>query len=211
MVRLPKGAVVLLAALLLAPAAPAATQAADPLSLGMGVAGDTPLDKNLLRNPGFEAQTATAGSVPGWEYGGGVRVERFGDRAWPYPAYGRKYLGGKQYLACRGSAGYVRQTIPFSGFTDWRHPLKAHLIVDFGGRYHDVLRVTLVASGPKGSRAMTRSKPPKVTNSYKRLVAWVVLPEGTDTLVATVELLGSRSRCSMVADTIKMAVFRPPK
>lgn len=198
MVRRPRHALALLAAALLAAVAPAATTAAD-----------TPLDRNLLANPGFEA-AAPAASVPGWEFGGGVRVERFGDRAWPYPAYGRKYLGGKQYLACRGKPGYVRQTVPFVGFTDWRHPLKAHLIVDFGGRYHDVVRVTLLATGPKGSRVMTRSKPPRVTNSYKRLVAWVVLPEGTNTLVATVDLLGSGGRCSTVADTIKLEVFRPP-
>jgi hypothetical protein len=210
MVRRPRGALALLVATLLATAAPAATQAADATTPAVSTTADTPLNKNLLRNPGFDA-TFTDGEVPSWETEGAVHVERFGDRAWPYPAYGRKYGGGKQYLACGGKSGLVRQSVPFVGFTDPQHPLKAHLIVDFGGLKGHSIRVTLLASGPKGQRAGQRLKPLTITNHYKRVVAWVVLPEGTDRLTATVELVGTDdgSRCRMVADTTKLEVFRP--
>lgn len=209
MLRRPRAVVALLAALVLATGAPAA-HAADAPSSTVSSAADTPLDTNLLTNPGFDVR-ASDGEIPGWEVEGAMHIERFGDRAWPYPAYGRKYGGGKQYIACGGTAGLVRQSVPFVGFTDWKHPLKAHLLVDFGGLKGHAIRVTLTASGPNGARTNQRTKPLIITNHYKLGVIWVVLPEGTDTLTATIELLGTDdgARCRMMADTARLEVFRP--
>jgi hypothetical protein len=207
MPRRPRAAFVLLLAMMVATSVPAATQAA--ASPDMSVATVTPLGRNLLQNPGFDA-VPTAGSVPGWEAEGGVRVERFGTRPWPYPAYGRKYGGGSRYLGCAGSPGLVRQTVVFDGGNQTRR-LKAHLVVDFGGLTGHSILITLRATGPGIDHVDRTLKPLVVTNSYRRAVAHVAVWPGTDQLTATIELVGAAkgSRCRMVADTAKLEVFVP--
>ena len=146
MVHRPRAAVALLVAMILATAAPAATQANDVAPQDVSVAA-TPLDKNLIANGGFERLTSD-GSLADWTMEGDVRTERFGSRVWPYPAYGAKYHGGKRYLACTGQSGLVRQTVAFNGWDHRSFRLKAPRQVDFGGQYGHVIRVTLRASGP---------------------------------------------------------------
>ena len=208
MFRRPRAALALVVVLVLTAATPAAIHAADAPS-DVSIAGATPLDQNLLRNGGFEA-TSADGSIPDWTVEGGVRVERFGTRPWPYPAYGRKYAGGDRYLGCSGSSGLVRQSVPFTGWDDRTFWLKAHLQADFGGQTGHAIRVTIQATGPGIDRVKQELKPLIITNSYKRAVAWLLIPPGTDRITATVELVGtgSGSGCQMVADTIKLIVFR---
>jgi len=208
--RRPRAAVALLVAMVLTAAAPAAIQAADATPPDVTVAATTPLDTNLLQNGGLEA-VPTGGSIPGWTVEGDVHLERFGDRDWPYPAYGQKWGGGKRYLACGRSSGLVSQTVDFSGWGDRTFRLKAHLQADFGGRIGQSIRVTLRATGPGIDRVDRTLKPLIITNHYKRAVAHLLLPPGTDHLAVTVELVGTGDAvpCRMVADTIKLFVFRP--
>lgn len=209
MVHRPRAAAALLVALLLSTAAPAAIGATDAAQPDVSIAAATPLNRNILRNGGFEA-TATDGSIPGWTVEGDVRVERFGARDWPYPAYGHKYDGGDRYLGCSRSSGLVRQTVAFTDRQDRTYWIKAHLQADFGGLIGQSIRVTIRAIGPGVDRVGRELKPLIITNHYKRAVAHVFIPPGTDRLVATVELVGTRSgaRCRMVADTIKLIVLR---
>jgi hypothetical protein len=206
----PRAVIALLIAMTLAIAGPVATHAEDGTPVTVDPATATPLNRNLLRNGGFEA-IATDGSIPRWTVRRDVHVEKFGTRPWPYPAYGRKYHGGKRYLACSGSSGLVRQTVPFTGWDDRSFWLKAHLQASFGGRIGHAIRVTIRVTGPGIDRVRRTRKPLIITNHYKRAVTWVLIPRGADRLVATVELLGAAdgTRCRMAADSVKLIVFRP--
>lgn len=199
MLHRPKAAATLLVALMLSAATPAAAiQAADP----------TPLDTNLLRNSGFET-TATDGSIPGWTVDGDVHVERFGTRSWPYPAYGKKWKGGKRYLACSKRSGFVRQTVDFER-GDRSYPLKARLQADFGGTVGHRIRVSVKATGSDPDKYAEKLKVLDISYHYKQAVAGVSLPAGTEHIQVTVELLPKvgASKCKMVADTIKLVVSR---
>jgi hypothetical protein len=208
-IHCPRAVAALLVALLLSAAAPAAIQAADAARPDATVAGITPLDTNILRNGGFEA-VSTEASIPGWTVQGDVRVETFGSRPWPYPAYRRKWGGGKRYLAGRKS-GLVRQTVDFTGWSDRTFKLRAHLQADFGGQIGHSIRVTIRATGSGPDKVVQTLKPLIITNHYKRAVATLGIPIWTDHLEATVELVGTDggAKCRMVADTIKLIILRP--
>src|SRR6186997_1116041 len=60
---------------------------------------------SLLVNGTFNATPTATDPIPGWSTTGTIRVERFGTRSFPYPAYGRKYRGGARYLSCWGGSG----------------------------------------------------------------------------------------------------------
>jgi hypothetical protein len=200
----------LLVAVLLAAATPAAIQAVDAAQPSVSVAGATPLDTNLLRNGGFETKS-TDGSIPRWTVTGDVHVEKFGDRAWPTPAYGQSHGGGKRYLACGTSSGTVTQTVPFTGWEDRDFKIKAHLQVDIGGKVGQSVRVTIRATGSGPEKVVSNVKTLPNTNHYTRGFATLGVPDGADQLEATVEIIGSSSgaKCRVVADTVKLYVFRP--
>lgn len=203
MVRHPRAALALLIAAVLTAGAPSALVAAAPTPAA------TPFDRNLLRNGGFE-QVGEDGSPTGWQVQGTVRVERFGDRPWPYPAYGAKYHGGQRYLGCSGTSGLVRQRVAFVDRPGRSYWVKAHLQVDFGGRIHHAIRVSIRATGEGVDRFRRETKPLIITNHYKRAVTWLLIPPGTTEITATVQLVGVRNgaRCRMVADTVKLILLR---
>ena len=209
MIHRPRAAATLLAALLLAGAAPvAAVHAAD------GTASDTsaltPMGTNLLHNAGFES-VRSDGSLKGWTVEGDVHAETFGTRPWPYPAYSTKYHGGKRYLACGKDSGSVSQSVPFNG-ERVRHEFhfRARLQVNFGGVIGHRIRVTLKAtgSGPDGYGEKLRVM--EITNSYKEAFTAITLPEGTNRLQITVELIRKKGAavCHMVADSVRLDVIK---
>jgi len=205
----PRATAALFVAMLLAAAAPAAGRAADATPPGTTVAGSTPLDTNLLRNGGFET-VPTDASIPGWTVIGDVHVEKFGTRPWPSPAYGKKWDGGKRYLACGSTSGLVRQTVSFAGWSGRSFKLKAHLQADFGGTIGHSIRVSIRATGSGPDRVVETLKALDITDHYKRAVATLGLPQWADHIEVTVALLGKAggTRCRMVADTVKLIVFR---
>lgn len=192
-------------------AAPAAIDAAPNAPLSASVAAPTPLDQNLLQNPGFE-QVGAGASIPGWVVAGDVHVETFGTKPWPYPAYARKWKGGKRYLTCGRGSGLVRQSVPLEGWGGRSYPLKARLAVDFGGTIGHKIRVAIRATGGSTDEAFNQSlRVLDVTNHYKRAVVTLLLPLWVQQMEATVELLpkDGASKCRMVADTAVLWVFRP--
>jgi hypothetical protein len=197
----PRATATLLVALLLAAAMPAAAgQAADA----------TPLDKNLLRNAGFETVPTDSSPVPRWTVEGDVRVERFGDRSWPYPAYGKKWGGGKRYLACGRRSGLVRQRVAVTGWNDRTFKLRARAMVDYGGTVGHRLRLSVRAIGSGPDAYAEQRKVMDITHHYKRAMESVTLPLGTKYVEVEVELIrkSGASSCKMVADTVKMFLYR---
>ncbi len=202
----PKAVAALLAAMLLTTAAPAVSLAAGPTGADT-VAAATLLDTNLLRNRSFET-VRTDGSIAGWTIKGSAHAERFGDRAWPYPAYGKKYNGGKRYLACGSGSGLVSQTVALSGLNGHS---KARLQVDFGGVTNHRIRISLRASGSGGTdKHVEHLKVMDVTNHYKVIVTSLPLPAWVDHVQATIELLpkAGSTTCKMVADSAKLILQR---
>jgi len=195
----PKSIAALLSALLLSAVMPAAAiQAADP----------TPLDTNILVNSGFET-AGSGGSIPGWTVEGDVHVETFGTRAWPYPAYGKKWGGGKRYLACNKQSGLVRQTVDFVR-GDRPYTIRARLQTDFGGVVGHKVRVWIRATGSGPDKSAENTKALDVTYHYKVDVAGIGLPAGTERIEVLVELMPrpGASKCKIVADTVKLVLFR---
>ncbi|MCY7419793.1 MAG: hypothetical protein LH650_15125 [Chloroflexi bacterium] len=200
MIHRPRAITALLVALSLLAAMPAAAiQAADP----------TPLDTNILVNSGFET-AGTDGAIPGWTVEGDVHVETFGTRAWPYPAYGRKWGGGKRYLTCGKQSGLVRQTVDFVR-GDRPYTIRARLQTDFGGVIGHKIRVWIRATGSGPDKSAEKTKALDITNHYKVVVAGIGLPAGTEHIEVLVELMPrpGASKCKMVADTVKLVLFRP--
>ncbi len=200
----PRAAAALLAAMLLSTAAPAVSLAAGPTGAAT-VAAATPLGTNLLRNSGFET-VRTDGSIAGWTIKGSAHAERFGDRAWPYPAYGRKYDGGKRYLACGTRSGLVSQTVAVDGLSGHS---KARLQVDFGGVTNHRIRIAIRASGAgHDDRYVAHLKVMDVTNHYKVIVTSLPLPAWVDHVQVTIELLPKRgaTTCKMVADSARLTL-----
>jgi len=206
----PKATAAVLLSLMVLVAAPAAVSAGGGAPLGTTAATVTPLDQNLLRNPGFEL-VATDGSIPQWTKVGDVHQETFGTRPWPDPAYGKKYSGGKRYLACGKVSGLVRQTVVFDGWSQRTFALNARLAVDFGGTIGHKIRVALRVTGASNApKIMERLRVLDITNHYKRAVVTVGLPLWADHIQATVELLpkDGAAWCKMVADTARLWIFR---
>ena len=203
----PRVAAALLVALTLAAAAPAAIQAAEVAAPGTTPAAALPIDTNLLVNGGFE-QVATDASIPGWTVDGDVHVETFGTRPWPYPAYGKKYNGGKRYLICGNNGGTVRQTIDVSGNRTAK--LKAHLQADFGGKFGHSIRVAMKISGGGRQIANQDLKALTITDHYKRAVTTVGLYPWAQRIDVTIELVGNadQTKCRVVADTIKLLLWQ---
>lgn len=197
-----------LVAVLLSVAAPAAIHAADRAPLATSPAATTPLDQNLLQNPGFE-QTPSS-PIPGWTVVGDVHVEKFGTRAWPTKAYLKKWQGGKRYLACGTNSGLVRQTVSFDRGS-LGSPLKVRLDADFGGTIGHKIRVFIKVTGSGPDKTMEKVRVNDITNSYKRAVATLSLPLYADHIEATVELMpkSGATSCKIVADSIGLVVFRP--
>ncbi len=199
MIYRPKAIAALLSALLLFAVMPAgAIQAADP----------TPLDTNILLNSGFETP-GSGGSIPGWTVEGDVHVETFGTRSWPYPAYATKWGGGKRYLICGTQSGLVRQTVDFVR-GDRNYTIRARLQADFGGVTGHRIRVAIRATGTDPAKSAEKLKVLDVTYHYKQAVAGIGLPPGTQHIEVTVELLPKvgASKCKMVADTVKLVLFK---
>ncbi|MEZ4595622.1 MAG: hypothetical protein R3C32_01625 [Chloroflexota bacterium] len=110
-----------------------------------------PLDTNLLRNAGFNSAPRDGSPVPGWKVTGDVHLETFGTRAFPYPAYGRKYHGGRRYLSCYGGrGGSVSQTIDLGGRVDQtEYWVAVRLATSLGGVRGHRVRVSNQATGGK--------------------------------------------------------------
>jgi hypothetical protein len=207
MFRHPRARSAFLLVLLLVVAAPAAVDAAGGAPFGTSAAAATPLDRNLLGDPGFE-RVATDGSIPQWTVVGDVHVETFGTRPWPSPAYAQKYHGGQRYLACGKGPGLVRQAVSFSG---WSPRLKVRLAADFGGTIGHRIRVTILITGASNeSRSQEKLRVLDVTDHYKRAVTSVVVPPWATRIEATVELMpkAGAATCMTVADTVRLWVFR---
>ena len=199
----------LVAAVLLLATAPATSLAADATQPDATVATTTPLDTNLLRNSGFESVRAD-GSLRGWTTVGDVHAETFGTRAWPYPAYGKKYHGGDRYLTCGKGSGFVRQTIELVGRADRNPHVKARLQTNFGGTTGHRIRISLRVTGSSPDATASKYKVMDVTNHYKMSVTSVPLPLGAQRVEATLELLPKpgASSCRMVADTVLLTLMR---
>ena len=207
MVRRPRAALALLVALVLTAASPAAIHASDAPS-DVSIAA-TSLNTNLLHNGGFEA-TSTDGSIPAWTVEVACAWSDLGPGPGPTRPTGGSTPVGSGTWGAVGHPGLVRQSVSFSDWQDRTFWLKAHLQADFGGQTGHAIRVTIRVTGPGIDRVKQELKPLIITNSYKRAVAWLLIPPGTDRITATVELVGtgSGSGCRMVADTIKLIVFR---
>jgi len=209
--RYPRATSAFLLFLVLFGAAPAAVDAAGGAPLGTNAPAATPLDQNLLGNPGFE-QVAADGSIPQWTVVGDVQVETFGTRPWPSLAYAQKYDGGKRYLACGKGPGLVRQTVAFDGWNQRSFRLKARLAADFGGTIGHKIRVAIRITGNSSDASFQEKlRVLDITGHYKRAVVTLGVPIWAERIEATVELLPAdgAATCQMVADTVRLWVFRP--
>ena len=209
----PRATATLLLALLLSAAMPAAAiHAADVTQAGTTAVATTPLDTNLLRNGRF-GSVSDGEPVPWWKVEGDVHVETFGTRAWPYPAYGKKWGGGSRYLTCGQRSGLVRQTVDFQDSSNRSFRLKAQVRSDFGGTIGHKIRLSIKATGSGIDPVyVEKVKTLEITNHYKVIVAGIpTLPVGTEHLQVTVELIrkSGASSCKMVADTVSLVITRP--
>ena len=172
---------------------------------------DAPLDTNLLTNAGFNARPTEGSPVPGWTKAGSLQVETFGTRAFPYPAYSRKYAGGKRYLACYGGrGGSVSQTIDLGGRADHDYRVRVRLATSLGGLKGSRVKVSIQASGGKEDRYIEKVRTLDITNSYKKAVTGFTMPRGTRQLTATIRLMpkAGSSRCKVMVDTSELVVFK---
>jgi hypothetical protein len=200
----------LLIALLLCVALPAAINAANRAPLETKPATTTPLNQNLLQNPGFE-QVGTGASIPGWTPTGDVHVETFGTRTWPTPAYAKKWNGGLRYLACGKVAGMVSQTVSFAGLSTPSNPLLVRLAANFGGTIGHSIRVAIRITGATTQQAYKEKvKVVDITNSYRTDVTTLTVPVWATHIQANVQLMPKpgASKCRVVADTVDLWVFR---
>jgi hypothetical protein len=193
------------AALLIATIPTAAVEAAD------GVTADAPLDTNLLTNRGFDSAPRSGDPVPGWRVTGDVHTETFGTRAFPYPAYGRKYHGGKRYLSCYGGrGGSVSQTVELGGRADHAYRVRVRLATSLGGVRGYRVKVSIQARGGSETRDISKVRTLEITNHYKKAVTGYTMPRGTKRLTATIRLMPKRgsSACKVMIDTSELVIFR---
>lgn len=199
-----RGLTALLATIALAVTPVTGAQAAD------GVA-EAPLDTNLLANAGFNAKPTEASPVPGWTKTGSLQVETFGTRAFPYPAYSRKYNGGKRYLSCFGGrGGSVSQTFDLGGRADHPYWVAVRLATSLGGLKGSRVKVSIQASGGKEDRYIEKVRTLEITNSYKKAVVGYNAPRGTKQLTATIRLMPKKgsTRCKVMIDTAELVLFK---
>ena len=135
-----------------------------------GTAATVPLNRNLLMNGTYNRTPQGGDPIPGWHETGDVHTERFGSRAFPYPAYGRKYNGGARRLTCRATAVVggllVWQDIRLEGREDRSYKLRVRISSSVGRwkghRVQVSLRAidddTATADGPPTPR---RPTPPR--------------------------------------------------
>lgn len=199
-----RGLVALLATTVLA-VAPATGAAAE------SVTAQAPLDKNLLVNAGFNSAPKPGDPVPGWKVTGDVHLETFGTRPFPYPAYGRKYKGGKRYLSCYGGkGGSVSQTFDLGGRADHSYWVAVRLATSLGGVKGHRVRVSLQATGGREDRYRSKTRVLEITNHYKKAVVGYNAPRNTKTITATIRLMPRKgsSRCKVMVDTAEFVLFK---
>lgn len=208
-----KGRAGLLAALLLTAALPAAAMEAAGSASPAAVA-DTPLGVNLLKNGGFDKGPAgRTADIPGWTRQDDVYLEKFGTRAFPSVAYGKKYKGGANYLTCGKVAGLVRQSVPWVGTTKSgqnHDSRRARLQVDFGGVKGNLIRAEVRALDADGKALKTsvKTKTLDITNHYKQIVASMPLPVGTARIEGIIKLMPKPGEsCKMDADSAVLEVI----
>lgn len=197
-------------AMLLCVALPAAINAANRSPLETKPATTTPLNQNLLLNPGFE-QVGTGATIPGWAASGDVYVETFGTRAWPTQAYANNWNGGKRYLACGKVAGMVSQTVNFTGSSTRTTTLLARLNADFGGTIGHSVRVAIRITGsPSQQVYKDKVKVVEITNSYRKAVTTLAVPTWATRIQASVQLMpkAGAAKCRVVADTVSLSVIQ---
>jgi hypothetical protein len=203
-----RGLAALLATAVLA-VAPATGAAAD--GTADSATAEAPMDTNLLVNSGFNSAPRPGSPVPGWTVTGDVHTETFGTRAFPYPAYGRKYNGGKRYLSCYGGkGGSVSQTFDLGGRADHAYWVAVRLATSLGGVRGHRVRVSLQATGGREDRSISKTRVLEITNHYKKAVVGYNAPRGTKQLKATIRLMpkkGSTS-CKVMIDTSELVLFR---
>jgi hypothetical protein len=153
---------------------------------------------------------------------GDVHTETFGTRAFPYPAYGRKYHGGARYLSCYGGrGGSVRQSIALVGRSERSYKLRARIATSLGGVTGHRVQVSLQAVDDDAATSDAAAYTPpsfasktrvlEITNHYKRATTALTIPVGSDRIVATIRLLpkAGATRCKVMADTSEVFIYRP--
>jgi hypothetical protein len=214
MFRFAKTKTALFVAVLLTLVMPAAIDAARPGTLDRSAAStpavNTALGRNLLSNPSFEQ--ASQGGIPAWSVDGALHLERFGTRTWPNVAYSKKYSGGDQYLACSQGQGTISQTVDWNGWRPRHYILKSRFSANFGGTIENRIRGQIRFTGG-GHAAVSRSRTRTldITNSYKRIVITLMVPDWADHITVTLQLLpkAGASKCDVVADSLNLSVFKP--
>lgn len=199
-----------LVALMLTVAAPAAMQAADSAPTATSAVAATPLNTNLLANPGFE-QVGVGRAIPGWTVSGNVTVETFGTRNFPSQGYANKWKGGARYLACHKTSGLVRQTVSFNGSSTRTTTLLARLTAYYGGTTGAKIRVAIRMTGNNGEQSYKEKvKVLTITNHYLKAVTTLYIPVWVTHIEATVELMpqDGNARCKMVSDTTELYVYQ---
>ena len=187
-----------------------------------GTAATVPLNRNLLVNGTYNRTPQGGDPIPGWHETGDVHTERFGSRAFPYPAYGRKYNGGARYLSCYGGrGGSVWQDIRLEGREDRSYKLRVRISSSVGGVKGHRVHVSLRAIDDDAAAADGATYTPpsyaskmrvlEITNHYKRATTALTIPNGTDRIRATVRLLpkAGATACKVMTDTTRVFLFRP--
>jgi hypothetical protein len=175
-------------------------------------ADNYPDPDSLLVNGTFNSTPTDAAPIRGWTTSGTIKVERFGTRPFPSPAYGRKYRGGARYLSCwGGSGGTVRQVVdlpPGRDSNSWR----AKFQVSQGGVLGHRVYVRIEALDDNGAvlNEAHQTKALDVTNHYKKSFAGINLRPGAVRLRVTLRLRPKEgaTRCKVVADTANLTIER---
>jgi hypothetical protein len=171
----------------------------------------TPLDRNLLKNAGFDVKP-TGTTIPSWKSKGSAHTERFGSRSWPSVAYGHKWDGGSRYLACGNGAATVQQSVAITGWSSRSFNLKAHLEADYGGAIGTKIRLTIHITGAQ-KQVVTQqdSETTSITDSYRKDVVTLLVPTWATHIRATVQLLpkAGAKHCDVVADSVGLTIFKP--
>ena len=187
-----------------------------------GTAATVPLNQNLVVNGTYDRTPRSGDPIPGWHVTGDVHTERFGTRAFPYPAYGRKYGGGARYLSCFGGrGGSVWQDIRLEGRADRSYKLRVRITSSVGGVKGHRVQVSLRAIDDDAATVdgvaytppsyASRMRVLEITNHYKRATTALTIPNGTDRIRATVRLLpkAGATACKVMTDTTRVFLYRP--
>lgn len=188
------------------------------LALSLLVAAPASAENNypdrasLLVNGTFNAAPTDATPIRGWAAKGTIKVEPFGTRSFPNPAYGRKYRGGARYLSCwGGSGGSVTQEVDIPSGRDsrfWRAKFQVSQGGVRGSRVY--VRAEALDAAGKVLNEWHQTKVLDVTNHYKKSFAGINLRPGTVRIRVTLRLMpkaGSTS-CKVVADTANLTIDR---